>query len=135
MTSDDIKAVRALYQMSQAAFGRALGVTYQCIYSWERGTYEPKDCFVVILYKLWQCKNNPVALKRANAALQAAQFMNPVLEKSAPLDVNVELSGLGLIMSALFQSSDIDITTNANTDTIIPPPIKMSGQRDVVPPT
>ncbi len=52
MTPDQIKAIRAALNMTQAEFAAAMGSSTQAVQKWEQGSREPRGAAVKLLEQL-----------------------------------------------------------------------------------
>lgn len=98
-----LKKLRATYGLTQQALSRALGVSAQAVYFWERGSNGPSEHHEVILMRLSDMAKNKKLFERAKAALAKTQFMKPELVEGG----RVEDSGIGYLLFSLFGTNTV----------------------------
>ena len=93
MNPEDIRALRASYCLTREELAKAIGVTKQTLYFWEKGTYKPSRYDAVVLRELWKITQNT----------KKKVFMKKVLHKIKKTEnYDAEGSKLLFLLSNLF---------------------------------
>lgn len=114
-TAQEIKALRQTIGLTQAQIARALGVTEQTVYSWERGTASPSRFDEIVILRMRELARTAAGRAQIHEAVMKAQYMPPA-PSAAPksegviagdvLAIGVGAFGLGVLLGALFASGE-----------------------------
>ncbi|MCC6574387.1 MAG: helix-turn-helix domain-containing protein [Planctomycetes bacterium] len=108
ISAEQVKNLRHRLGLTQAQMARALQVTEQTIYNWERGLALPTRYDAVIMNRLWHMAQTADTRNRAREALVRAAEAKAVNEKqlAAAIIGSAVGLGLGLLLAELFGGAD-----------------------------
>ncbi len=116
MTPEEVKALRLKLGVTQSQLARALGVSEQTIYNWERGLATPTRYDAVVLLRMAELADTPEGRERIREAVEQAQYMRPApAEKPKPgisageaFAIGALGFGLGALLGALFAAAAVE---------------------------